>query len=183
MPFIKNIIPGIIALFLSYAAQAQSLKAVQQIEGIPPKVAYRAIAHDGSGNLYVATSVDVFMIPSNNNRAQPMSVGDQIMDVDWSPDYGLILLSKDGSIRFTATGKVLTVDAGTGATCMDVTKTMIWVGTNNGVSTVSIPQEKVVKQYTTADGILASNEITFIYTDPSGIFIPLGGSPLHLPDL
>ena len=68
MPFIKNIIPGIIALFLSYAAQAQSLKAVQQIEGIPPKVAYRAIAHDGSGNLYVATSVDVFMIPSNNNR-------------------------------------------------------------------------------------------------------------------
>ena len=98
-----------------------------------------------------------------------MSVGDQIMDVDWSPDYGLILLSKDGSIRFTATGKVLTVDAGTGATCMDVTKTMIWVGTNNGVSTVSIPQEKVVKQYTTADGILASNEITFIHTDPSGI--------------
>ena len=169
MPSIKNIIPGIIALFLSYAAQAQSLKAVQQIEGIPPKVAYRAIAHDGSGNLYVATSVDVFMIPSNNNRAQPMSVGDQIMDVDWSPDYGLILLSKDGSIRFTATGKVLTVDAGTGATCMDVTKTMIWVGTNNGVSTVSIPQEKVVKQYTTADGILASNEITFIHTDPSGI--------------
>lgn len=169
MPIIKNIIPGIIALLLSSSINAQSLKAVQQIEGIPPKVAYRAIAHDGSGNLYVATSVDVFMIPSNNNRAQPMSVGDQIMDVDWSPDYGLILLSKDGSIRFTSTGKVLTVDAGTGATCMDVTKTMIWVGTNNGVSTVSIPQEKVVKQYTTADGILASNEITFIHTDPFGI--------------
>ncbi len=169
MPIIKKILPGILAFFLSVTLNAQSLKAVQQIEGIPPKVQYRAITHDGTGNLYVATSVDVFMIPSNSNQAQPMSVGDQIMDVDWSQDYGLIMLSKDGAIRFTATGKVITVEAGTGATCMDVTKTMIWVGTNNGVSTVSIPQEKIVNHYTTEDGTLESNEITFIHTDPSGV--------------
>jgi len=169
MPIIKKILPGILAFFLSVTLNAQSLKAVQQIEGIPPKVQYRAITHDGTGNLYVATSVDVFMIPSNSNQAQPMSVGEQIMDVDWSQDYGLIMLSKDGAIRFTATGKVITVEAGTGATCMDVTKTMIWVGTNNGVSTVSIPQEKIVNHYTTEDGTLESNEITFIHTDPSGV--------------
>jgi outer membrane protein OmpA-like peptidoglycan-associated protein len=81
----------------------------------------------------------------------------------------LIMLSKDGAIRFTATGKVITVDAGTGATCMDVTKTMVWVGTHNGVSTVSIPQEKVVNQYTTDNSDLESNEITFIQTDHSGV--------------
>ena len=52
---------------------------------------------------------------------------------------------------------------------MDVTKSTIWVGTNNGVSTVSITQEKVVKQYTTADGVLESNKINFIDTDNSGI--------------
>jgi outer membrane protein OmpA-like peptidoglycan-associated protein len=169
MPFIKRVIPILSILSFCISLHAQSLKAVQQIEGIPPKVQYRAITHDGSGNLYVATSVDVFMIPSNSNQAQPMSVGDQIVDVDWSQDYGLIMLSKDGAIRFTATGKVITVDAGTGATCMDVTKTMVWVGTHNGVSTVSIPQEKVVNQYTTDNSDLESNEITFIQTDHSGV--------------
>jgi len=165
---IKTFFSIISFLLVGVTLHGQSLKAVQQIEGIPPKVAYRAIAHDGTGNLYVATSVDVFMIPSNSNQAQPMSVGDQIVDVDWSNDYGLIMLSKDGSITFTSTGKVIKVDAGTGATCMDVSKSMIWVGTNNGVSTVSIPQEKIVDQYTTDDGVLKSNEITFIESDPYG---------------
>lgn len=169
MLMIKKVLLIMPLLLLTGLLTAQSLKAVQQIEGIPPKVEYRAIAHDDDGNLYVATSVDVFMIPYNDYRAQPMSVGDQIMDVDWSKDYGLIMLHKDGGIHFTATGKVIKVDAGAGATCMDVTKTMIWVGTLNGVSTVSIPQEKVVQQYTTADGILASNEITFIFSQPDGL--------------
>jgi outer membrane protein OmpA-like peptidoglycan-associated protein len=133
-------------------------------------VEYRAIAHDGNGNIYVATSADVFMIPSNSNRAQPMSVGTEIMDVDWTNDDGLLLLSKDGTIRFTSTGKTLSIDPGEGgATCMDVTKSTIWVGSHNGVHTLSIPQDKVVKQYTTADGVLASNEVTFIHTDPYGI--------------
>ena len=91
------------------------------------------------------------------------------MDVDWSSEYGLIMLEKDGSIRFTATGKVIKVEADSGATCMDVTKSTIWVGTNNGVSTVSITQEKVVKQYTTEDGVLESNKINFIDTDNSGV--------------
>jgi len=168
IPMIKNLISIVSFLFLTITLSAQSLKAVQQIEGIPPKVQYRAIAHDGTGNLYVATSVDVFMIPSNSNRAQPMSVGDQIVDVDWSNDYGLIMLSKDGSITFTSTGKIIKVDAGTGATCMDVSKSMIWVGTKNGVSTVSIPQERIVDQYTTDDGVLANNEINFIQSDPYG---------------
>ena len=155
-------------LLINVVLQGQSLKAVQQIEGIPPKVEYRAIAHDATGNIYVATSVDVFMIPSNSNQAQPLSVGTQIIDVDWSKDYGLIMLSKDGSITFTSTGKIIKVDAGTGATCMDVSKSMIWVGTNNGVSTVSIAQEKIVDQYTIEDGVLMSNEITFIQSDPYG---------------
>lgn len=168
MPFIRFSILSFILLLLSGPAQGQQLKAVQQIEGIPPKVAYRAIAHDGTGNLYVATSVDVFMIPSNSNKAQPMSVGDQIVDVDWSDEYGLILLSRDGTIHFTATGKTQKVEAGTGATCMDITKTMIWVGTKNGVYTLSIPQEKIVKHYTTDDGIMLSNEVNFIHTDPYG---------------
>jgi outer membrane protein OmpA-like peptidoglycan-associated protein len=166
---IKNVLRILPFLFLVVSISAQSLKKVQQIEGIPPKVAYRAIAHDSTGNMYVATSVDVFMIPYNSYRAQPMSVGDSIMDVDWSDEYGLIMLSRDGSIQFTSTGKVIKVDAGAGATCMDVSKSMIWVGTLNGVSTVSIPQEKIVKQYTTEDGVLKSNEITFIYRDPYGI--------------
>ena len=51
---------------------AQKLKAVQQIEGIPPKVEYRAITHDAGGNIYVATSADVFMIPANSNKAQAL---------------------------------------------------------------------------------------------------------------
>ena len=169
MSMIKNVLRILPFLFFMVSVSAQSLKKVQQIEGIPPKVAYRAIAHDSTGNMYVATSVDVFMIPSNSYRAQPMSVGDAIMDVDWSDEYGLIMLSRDGSIQFTSTGKVIKVDAGSGATCMDVSKSMIWVGTLNGVSTVSIPQEKIVKQYTTNDGVLKSNEITFIYRDPYGI--------------
>lgn len=169
MSMIKNVLRVMPFLFLVITLSAQSLKKVQQIEGIPPKVAYRAIAHDSTGNMYVATSVDVFMIPSNSYRAQPMSVGESIMDVDWSDEYGLIMLSRDGSIQFTSTGKVIKVDAGSGATCMDVSKSMIWVGTLNGVSTVSIPQEKIVQQYTTDDGVLKSNEITFIYRDPYGI--------------
>src|SRR5688572_18011396 len=112
---------------------AQSLKKVQRIEGIPPKVQYRAITHDPSGNMYVATSADVFMIPANSNKAQPMSAGDNIMDVDWSTDNGLIMLVKEGSIRFVSSGKVLTLEQGIEANCMDVTKSTIWVGTTNGV--------------------------------------------------
>lgn len=170
MPFIKNMLLVAVAFFMAGSMNAQKLKAVQQIEGIPPRVEYRAIAHDGNGNIYVATSADVFMIPSNSNRAQPMSVGTEIMDVDWTNDDGLLLLSKDGTIRFTSTGKTLSIDPGEGgATCMDITKSTIWVGSHNGVHTLSIPQDKVVRQYTTADGVLASNEVTFIHTDPYGI--------------
>jgi ligand-binding sensor domain-containing protein len=122
--------------------QAQKLKAVQQIEGIPPKVEYRAITHDKAGNIYVATSADVFMIPNNSNRAQPMNAGDQIVDIDWTLDYGLIMLTRQGVIHFVSTGKELAVDAGGVATCMDISRNVAWVGTDNGVYTVSIPQRK-----------------------------------------
>jgi len=148
---------------------AQKLKAVQQIEGIPPKVEYRAITHDLAGNIYVATSADVFMIPSNSNHAQAMQAGDQIVDVDWTLDYGLIMLTRQGVIKFVSTGKELAVDAGGAATCLDVSKNVAWVGTDNGVYTVSIPQEKILKQYTTEDGVMMSNQVTFIHTDPFGI--------------
>ncbi len=166
MTFFKSITFLILSLLTLTTASAQQIKAVQQIEGIPEKVQYRAITHDASGNLYVATSADVFLIPYNSHRAQPMSAGENIMDVDWSADHGLILLDKDGTIRFTATGKTLHVESGNGATCMDVTKSTIWVGTGHGVYTLSIPQEKITKHYTSADGVLVSNEITFIHTDP-----------------
>jgi len=145
---------------------AQKLKAVQQIEGIPPKVEYRAITHDAGGNIYVATSADVFMIPANSNKAQPLKAGDQVVDVDWTIDYGLIMLTRQGVIRFISTGKELTVDAGGTATCLDVSGNVAWVGTDNGVYTVSIPQEKILKQYTTEDGVMMSNQVTFIHTDP-----------------
>lgn len=169
MPILKKSILSVISLILSLTVQAQSLKKVQQIEGIPPKVAYRAIAHDDVGNMYVATSADVFLIPSNSFQAQPMSVGDSIVDVDWTQDYGLILLSRDGTVHFMQTGKTLKVDSAQEATCLDIRKTMAWVGTHNGIYTISLQQEKIMDHYTTADGILASNDINFIFSDPYGL--------------
>lgn len=159
----------VIALLASIATYGQQLKAVKQIEGIPPKVEYRAMAHDEAGNQYVATSVDVFLIASNSYQAQALGVGDQVVDVDWHKDYGLIMLYKDGQIHFTGSGKVITVEADSGATCMDVSKSMIWVGTNNGVFTVSILNEKVVDRYTTENGVLESNHIHFIQSDNYGV--------------
>lgn len=158
-------------LILAFAlhTNAQSLRTVQRIEGIPDRVEYRALTHDPSGNLYVATSADVFMIPNGSNQAQPLKAGDQIMDVDWSSEYGLIMLNKSGIIHFVATGKELTLDAGGEATCMDLTRNIIWVGTKNGVHLVSIPQEKVIEHFTTAQGVLVNNEINFIHTDKNGV--------------
>ncbi|MDQ3015773.1 MAG: OmpA family protein [Bacteroidota bacterium] len=148
--------------------EAQSLKKVQRIEGIPAKVQYRAITHDPTGNLYVATSADVYMIPANSSKAQPMSAGSNIMDVDYSSDNGLIMLDKGGSIRFVNSGKTLTLEDGIEATCMDVNKSTIWVGSSNGIYTVSIDKEKTIEHYTTEDGVLLSNNIYFIHTDPFG---------------
>ena len=145
------------------------LKRMKTIEGIPPRVQYRAITHDAAGNMYVATSADVYMIPANTYKAQPMSAGENIMDVDYSPENGLIMLVKDGVIRFVTTGKTLTLDPGIEATCMDVTRSLIWVGTTQGVYTVSIDKEKVVDHYTTDDGVLVNNKINFIHTDPFNI--------------
>lgn len=169
MKYLPKLISFLAFVTLLSTVSAQKLKAVQQIEGIPPKVEYRAITHDQAGNIYVATSADVFMIPSNSNRAQPMKAGDQIVDVDWTLDYGLIMLTRQGVIRFVSTGKELAVDAGGAATCLDVSHSVAWVGTDNGVYTVSIPQEKILKQYTTEDGVMMSNQVTFIHTDPFDI--------------
>ena len=169
MSILKNSLLSLISLIFSLTVQAQSLKKVQQIEGIPPKVVYRAIVHDDLGNMYVATSADVFLIPANSFRAQPMSVGDSIMDVDWTTDYGLILLSRDGTLHFTQAGKTMKVDSANGATCMDIRKNMVWVGTHNGIYTISLQQEKIMDHFTTADGILESNEINFIFSDPYGL--------------
>lgn len=169
MSILKNSLLSLISLLFSLTVQAQSLKKVQQIEGIPPKVVYRAIVHDDLGNMYVATSADVFLIPANSFRAQPMSVGDSIMDVDWTTDYGLILLSRDGTLHFTKTGKTMKVDSANGATCMDIRKNMVWVGTHNGIYTISLQQEKIMDHFTTADGVLVSNEINFIFSDPYGL--------------
>ena len=169
MSILKNSLLPLISLIFSLTVQAQSLKKVQQIEGIPPKVVYRAIVHDDLGNMYVATSADVFLIPANSFRAQPMSVGDSIMDVDWTTDYGLILLSRDGTLHFTQSGKTMKVDSANGATCMDIRKNMVWVGTHNGIYTISLQQEKIMDHFTTAHGILESNEINFIFSDPYGL--------------
>ncbi|HUR31109.1 MAG TPA: OmpA family protein [Saprospiraceae bacterium] len=169
MRYIPYLFLFIFSLAQSEALHAQSLKKVQRIEGIPPKVQYRAITHDPSGNMYVATSADVFMIPANSNKAQPMSAGDNIMDVDWSADNGLIMLVKEGSIRFVSSGKVLSLEQGIEANCMDVTKSTIWVGTTNGVYTVSIDKEKILDHYTTEDGVLLNNQINFIHTDPFNV--------------
>ncbi len=169
MKYNRYIVILLCAMMLSGTLMGQQLKTVGQVEGIPPKVEYRAMAYDDADNLYVATSADVFLIASNSYQAQPLGVGDQVVDVDWHKDYGLIMLYKNGEIHFTATGKVITVEADSGATCMNVTKSMIWVGTNNGVSTVSISQEKVVDHYTTNDGILESNMINFIHYDDYGV--------------
>src|SRR3990170_2846033 len=143
--------------FQSQILNAQSLKKVKSIEGIPPGVQYRAITHDASGNMYVATSADVFMVPANSNQAQPMSAGDNIMDVDWSQENGLMMLIKEGAIRFISSGKVLTLAQGIEANCMDVTPSTIWVGTTNGVYTVSIEKEKIIDHFSTDDGILLDN--------------------------
>lgn len=153
-----------IALLLPGIVKAQ-LKKVQSIEGIPPRVEYRAITYDPSGNIYVATSADVFMIPSNSTKAQPMSAGENVMDIDWSNDHGLIMLQKEGAIRFISSGRVLPLEQGLEATTMDVTKSTIWVGTTNGVYTVSMDKEKILDHYTTANGVLADNHIHFIHTD------------------
>lgn len=169
MKHVKYIVLSLIYLSQVPYLLGQQLKAVQKIEGIPPHIEYRAITHDNAGNIYVATSAEVFMIPSNSNKAQPMSAGNRIMDIDWSEDYGLIMLVDDGSVRFTSTGKILTLDRELKAKCMDVTKTMIWIGTDQGVYTLSIPQEKIVKHYTTDDGVLKSNAINFIHTDPYNV--------------
>ena len=148
---------------------AQSLRKVQRIEGIPPKVQYRAITHDATGNMYVATSVDVFMIPANSNKAQPMSAGVNIMDIDWTRDEGLIMLAKEGMIRFVNTGKIIMLDSASEATCMDVNKSSIWVGTSNGVYTVSIDKEKILEHYSTNDGVMLDNHVYFIHTDPFNV--------------
>jgi len=155
-----------LAMLLVFPLSGQRLRTVQKIEGIPPKVEFRALTHDPDGNLFVATSADVFMIPAGGYQAQAMQVGDQVVDVDWSRDYGLIMLFREGRIRFVSTGRELTLDAGGAATCMDLHHSVIWVGTKNGIHTVSIPQERVLEHYTTADGTLVSNEINFIHTDP-----------------
>ncbi|MEO5906591.1 MAG: hypothetical protein ABIQ11_07690, partial [Saprospiraceae bacterium] len=157
-----------ITLFQAGALNAQ-LKKIQKIEGIPPRVQYRAITHDNTGNIYVATSADVYMIPSNSSKAQPMSAGDNIMDIDWSADHGLIMLVKDGTIRFISSGRVLTLEQGIEAKSMDATKSTIWVGTSNGVYTVSIEKEKILQHYTTADGVMLSNNVHFIHTDQFNI--------------
>jgi outer membrane protein OmpA-like peptidoglycan-associated protein/ligand-binding sensor domain-containing protein len=159
----------LLSLLVVTGTSAQKLKTVQNIEGIPPSVEYRAITHDPVGNIYVATSIDVFMIPTNSYRAQPMKIGSNIMDVDYSYDHGLIMLTREGIVRFIATGKELTLDAGGGATCMDVTRNVIWVGTENGVHTISIAKEEPIDHFTTEDGILLSNHINFIHTDPNNV--------------
>src|SRR4030095_2033155 len=169
MKYVKFIFLSIIYISHVSILCSQQLKAVQRIEGIPPHIDYRAITHDNSGNIYVATSADVFMIPAKGNKAQPMSAGKRIMDIDWSPDFGLIMLVDDGSVRFTSTGKVLPLDQTVTAKCMNVTKTQVWVGTSDGVYILSIPQEKILKHYTSDDGILKSNSINFIHTDPFNI--------------
>lgn len=169
IPIMKHFLFVILSVLLVSVTNGQSLRTVQRIEGIPDRVEYRALTHDPSGNLYVATSADVFMIPNGSNQAQPMKVGDQIMDVDWSQEFGLIMLHKSGIIRFVATGKELTLDAGGEATCMDLTRNIIWVGTKNGVHLVSIPQEKVIEHFTTAQGVLINNQINFLHTDPFGV--------------
>lgn len=158
----------LLVILLTGSVSAQSLKKVQNIEGIPTGIKYRAITHDGSGNLYVATSADVYMIPAGSYKAQPMSAGRDIMDVDFTSDNGLIMLDKNGTIRFVSSGKILTLEEGIEATCMDVTKSTIWVGSTNGIYTVSIEKEKVIDHYTTEDGVLKSNQIHFIHTDPYG---------------
>ncbi len=169
MKHVKYIFLTVISIAQVSLLCSQQLKAVQRIEGIPPHIDYRAITHDKAGNIYVATSADVFMIPSNSNKAQPMSAGDRIMDIDWSADHGLIMLVDDGSVRFTSSGKVLSLDQKVGATCMDITRSQIWVGTSNGVYILSIPQEKIVKHYTTDEGVLKNNKINFIHTDPFNV--------------
>src|SRR5688500_2873181 len=177
MRYFHYLILPILILFQTGILQAQEapkkssgvLRRVQAIEGIPPKVQYRGLTHDNTGNMYVATSADVFMIPANSNKAQPMAAGPNIMDVDWSADDGLIMLAKEGAIRFISTGKVLTLDAGLEATSMDVTPSTIWVGTTNGVYTVSIEKEKILEHYSTEDGVLQDNHINFIHTDPFNV--------------
>ena len=166
MKHTKFIIIAFILVAQASILHGQQLKAVQRIEGIPKHIDYRAITHDNSGNIYVATSADVYMIPSNSNKARPMTAGNRIVDIDWSEDFGLIMLVDDGAVRFTSTGKVISLDTTLKATCMDVAKSVIWVGTTNGVYILSIPQEKILQHYTTDDGILKNNNINFIHTDP-----------------
>ena len=149
--------------------QAQSLKKAKAIEGIPPRVQYRAITHDPSGNMYIATSADVFMVPANSIKAQPMAAGENVMDVDWTNDHGLIMLLKEGSIRFISSGRVLNLEQGIEASSMDVTKSTIWVGTTNGVYTVSMDKEKILDHYTTEDGVMVTNNVHFIHTDPYNV--------------
>jgi outer membrane protein OmpA-like peptidoglycan-associated protein len=167
-----RLLPFFILFFSVLQGYGQSearLKKMQAIEGIPPKVVYRAITHDNAGNLYVATSADVFLIPANSNKAQPMSAGDNIMDVKWSTDNGLVMLVKDGTLRFISSGKVLQLGENIEATCMDASKSTIWVGTTNGVYTVSIEKEKILDHYSTEDGVMLSNQIHFIHTDPFNV--------------
>ncbi len=167
----KNYLSVFIALFITFHCLGQELANIERYQGIPDTKAIHAIVVDSFNNKWIGTDQGLYKV---NSFYSPV---DKV-----SEEEGVLALAKNrhGGIWGATNGlEVISVDLRNKAqleerdsliiTSMMVDNNWLWVGTNQGVFTVSVTTYEVANHYNTSNSKLLTDQVNVLHCDQFGV--------------
>lgn len=150
--------------FLLAGLMAIGLALQAQKDGIT------ALVIDDAQNIYLGSSTGLSKMHAETRQVTRILGNVRVSALAWSKRHG-VFAAGNGNEIWTADGSLFTTvgDAQTSIRSMIVSGANIWAGTNQGVYVVSLNRQTVTAHHTIANSPMASNTVTTMYVDGSGI--------------
>jgi len=161
----------LITLLLSFQCIAQEVANIERFQGIPDTKAIHSIVVDNYNNKWIGTDQGLYKINSFYNPVEAVSEEDGVHaiarnreDGIWAARKGLDIVSIDlrNKAKLEANDSLI-------ISSMMVDDNWLWVGTNQGVFTVSATTYEVVNHYTPSNSKLLTEKINVMHRDQFGV--------------
>lgn len=157
--------------FLPESGSSQEEAYIVRYSGIPSNASIFEIYVMEDNSKLIASDIGLFKITSFEKDARKMEEGNfTALAVDkndgiWLGEYGGYVIKQGSDVRIPLAEKHIEIRS------IVPVKTVLWVGTNDGIFIINARNNKLIKQYKKGDEGLRSNDISFIHDDGEYLWI------------
>ncbi len=157
-------------LSLPFVGWSQGFTNIERYTDLSEEYAVRDIALDNDDHKYIATDNGLFKINGNTFQMETIESGVAIHVVAWDSKSGLWAAKNNYTVYQPGTDRYFSIqEDGLKITCLDVTATLLYIGTNKGLFTIAIQTGELEQRRTDEQRILGNVAINSIFVDPAKV--------------